>query len=212
MRPARGLGVSIHAAREGGDTSPSSRSASQSCFNPRRPRGRRRVTAEVYCIRYVFQSTPPARAATCGWPVLDAACSCFNPRRPRGRRPSASAAYPRLRSFQSTPPARAATASHGVRLPDTVFQSTPPARAATVYRISARQARLRFNPRRPRGRRPRRLDHMADLERFQSTPPARAATFIDTTTRADLMFQSTPPARAATITGGTLGTDRKSVV
>ena len=123
------------------------------------------------------------------------------------------------------------------------FQSTPPARAATqrvpqerkALQVSIHAAReggdhgyllvvwpiLRFNPRRPRGRRPDHSTFMSFANSFQSTPPARAATFFvggqdgsqkvsihaareggDTLTAANIQgineFQSTPPARAAT--------------
>src|ERR1039458_4957410 len=78
--------VSIHAAREGGDGIVRAYGEHGGSFNPRRPRGRRRIyvtpwavpsrfnprrprgrrrslTGERFAIA-VFQSTPPARAAT----------------------------------------------------------------------------------------------------------------------------------------------------
>ncbi len=148
-------------------------------FNPRRPRGRRpqrstnerqghpvsihaaRAGGDVVHLRHfvgtVFQSTPPARAAT----------------------PSTSSGFRPCPKFQSTPPARAATLASNIRFrPVDVsihaaraggdgrtrsyrprrsgFQSTPPARAATAPAVSSSICPRCFNPRRPRGRR---LEH-----------------------------------------------------
>ena len=58
--------VSIHAAREGGDNSSRSPVHTDWGFNPRRPRGRRRTSANACALCAWFQSTPPARAATVG--------------------------------------------------------------------------------------------------------------------------------------------------
>ena len=110
LAEAIGNGISTHAARAGGDSAAVTRAASQcisthaaraggdngsrygchGCryFNPRRPRGRRRSTAQIPLLQSEsFQPTPPARAAT---PPLDRprAIAYFNPRRPRGRRRS----------------------------------------------------------------------------------------------------------------------------
>ena len=102
----------------------------------------------------MFQSTPPARAAT-----------------------EASYFWDAWNAFQSTPPARAATRramgpNVGFR-----FQSTPPARAATLPKMYGTPA-YRFNPRRPRGRRLCVLFCVLYTAVFQSTPPARAATCL----------------------------------
>ena len=136
-----------------------------SCFNPRRPRGRR--PASHRWPRHTvpaFQSTPPARAATSYAASSYAHIAvCFNPRRPRGRRPlcraacqstparAATTSVPSL--FQSTPPARAATSDVAAGLRSTEFQSTPPARAATAAELHGVSCDVCFNPRRPRGRR-----------------------------------------------------------
>src|ERR1017187_5985739 len=104
----RWAGVSIHAAREGGD----------------------KIETDIASL-YSFQSTPPARAATLRRHRRQSRLRCFNPRRPRGRRRSGNKQYGCSSRFQSTPPARAATGSrrHSASCP--AFQSTPPARAAT---------------------------------------------------------------------------------
>ena len=129
------------------------------CFNPRRPRGRRRDAAGQSPAQRTRVSIHAAR---------------------EGGDRTAAATEHRAAVFQSTPPARAATqparrssmrdrdvsihaaregGDPGVvrclrRCPSTTFQSTPPARAAT---------------------RSRPLPHASGIE-FQSTPPARAAT------------------------------------
>src|ERR1039458_5073630 len=115
LRPHRGgCRVSIHAAREGGDRKTWAACPCLPSFNPRRPRGRRRAATPAprrlprfnprrprgrrpkdvgsVPVSSQFQSTPPARAATC----------CY-------ARPAEAAA------FQSTPPARAATERRGQR-------------------------------------------------------------------------------------------------
>ena len=56
--------VSIHAARAGGDSISAFCFTISPCFNPRRPRGRRRTRLLPPAFPYSFQSTPPARAAT----------------------------------------------------------------------------------------------------------------------------------------------------
>ena len=133
--------VSIHAARAGGDASVSDASDMSVSFNPRRPRGRRRCASAVISTRRrcfnprrprgrrrrsgryrewlrLFQSTPPARAATGtdggGTPAIlfqstppaRAATAttrpharepeCFNPRRPRGRRQGSLCSNPSI--------------------------------------------------------------------------------------------------------------------
>src|ERR1022692_1812929 len=167
--------VSIHAAREGGDSVPLLPLVFVIGFNPRRPRGRRRERAH----RVHHRSGVSIHAAREGGDDV---------------MPDPT----RLLKFQSTPPARAATCSFGDGVAVPQFQSTPPARAATRCRccrwcgwlvsihaareggdasLSAPRARYtRFNPRRPRGRRPRVFSTENGGTRFQSTPPARAAT------------------------------------
>ena len=179
----QGGGVSIRAARAGGDYTLGESEVALKGFNPRRPRGRRRgqrgrrtpgegivsiraaraggdSTASSACARLMFQSAPPARAATGG----------------------ASTKTPVAGEFQSAPPARAATCGRGhVAVDDDGFQSAPPARAAT--RTGA----------------PRRCSYST----FQSAPPARAATFeLLPEEQCGKRFQSAPPARAATEPGG----------
>ena len=151
-------------------------SSGYSCFNPRRPRGRR-LPARLGSLPLDSVSIHAAREGG-DKPALTSSARVigFNPRRPRGRRRnpihdlrlyegvSIHAAreggdlnpdfIEHMRTlFQSTPPARAATASTFVLDIASRFQSTPPARAATLQRWTLGTVLDRFNPRRPRGRR-----------------------------------------------------------
>ena len=56
--------ISIHAPREGGDFRSVIALPARRNFNPRPPRGGRRIPAAVSAATYRFQSTPPARGAT----------------------------------------------------------------------------------------------------------------------------------------------------
>jgi len=57
--------VSIHAPRAGSDPSIVSPTTHSACFNPRSPRGERRGTLARPSRAMMFQSTLPARGATC---------------------------------------------------------------------------------------------------------------------------------------------------
>ena len=194
----------------------------------------------------LFQSPHPVRGATGSrscWPPSQ--CH-FNPRTPRGVRlaPHAGGGAAILISihapregcdtinqlrmafqiqFQSTHPARGAT-SNDKRLEadELLFQSTHPARGATVCRRATMDVFTCFNPRTPRGVRPRRSAKPSWPLPFQSTHPARGATVCRRATmdvftcfnprtprgvrretcayvaRYVMKFQSTHPARGAT--------------
>ena len=68
--------------------------------------------------------------------------------------------------------------------------------------LNAGQARKvkNFNPRPPRGGRPRADLNKLESQLFQSTPPARGATKLTVEPFWSQGFQSTPPARGATST------------
>ena len=217
-----GWRVSIHAARAGGDTLSWSIGSSYFCFNPRRPRGRRRVhhgrgqRHDAVSIHAARAGGDQGGATSRDW------STCFNPRRPRGRRQLDALLHAQHFTFQSTPPARAATgADRDDAGADLV--SIHAARAGgdqTWARTSC--ASHRFNSRRPRGRR-RRPDDSATPPAGVSIHAARAGGDAPRGTRSarslrfnprrprgrrpglpgsyfNLMykFQSTPPARAAT--------------
>ena len=102
----------------------------------------------------IFQSTPPARGATL------AHCS-----------------YPAMLGFQSTPPARGATRNN----PDSsrhphIISIHAPREGGDASFLIGRSWASDFNPRPPRGGRPKTPQHMRFSIGFQSTPPARGAT------------------------------------
>ena len=192
--------ISIHAPREGGD---SSANRCRSCwihFNPRPPRGGRRENANYIQGNSEISIHAPREGGDEGTPL-------------------SPSIYER---FQSTPPARGATnqfhtcskgqdiSIHAPReggdtfpgfrtLTRSTFQSTPPARGATKPPNFGVKMDADFNPRPPRGGRqldvssiryPTAISIHAPREggdlpsfpgedgsiRFQSTPPARGAT------------------------------------
>ena len=113
------------------------------------------------------------------------------------------------------------------------FQSTPPARGATLPVLHFCAIFANFNPRPPRGGRPRWFPpaapafpisihapreggrrHLINFHIaifiFQSTPPARGATSDQNLTSTLAVFQSTPPARGATAgMGGSATTEKE---
>ncbi len=150
-----GRGISIHALREEGDARARQARCQESDFNPRPPRGGRRVCAvlsqirrniSIHALREEGDSTksrlimsirhfnprPPR-----GGRRVQFFSACpqynFNPRPPRGGRLLFARGDARIAVFQSTPSARRATNEpfQGILTPK--FQSTPSARRATRY-------------------------------------------------------------------------------
>ena len=132
-------------------------------FNPRSPHGERPLTERIGALAQLFQSTLPARGATCPpggetppttfqstLPARGATHSAtaicrfagyFNPRSPHGERRLLDEYLAWCHRFQSTLPARGATPSIKAGTPDTIlFQSTLPARGATTIADFARAA------------------------------------------------------------------------
>ena len=150
--------------------------ARRSCFNPRRPRGRRLSIVKYRCrencvsIHAAREGGDRVRSAIAHAGVVsihaareggDATAPTmvrevvsFNPRRPRGRRPA----------WRALRPPRLVVSIHAAREGGDLEVPKAP---VTV---------LSFNPRRPRGRRLRSADAWTVQQQFQSTPPARAAT------------------------------------
>ena len=102
--------ISIHALREEGDTSRSSRRRWWSYFYPRPPRGGRPVVYRETGKESIFLSTPSARRATVELPFHSAGRSHFYPRPPRGGRQAGYVTFTDRSVFLSTPSARRATA------------------------------------------------------------------------------------------------------
>ena len=147
-----------------------------------------------------FQSTPPARGATC-WNSI---CLCwqiyFNPRPPRGGRLSFPSLLDLVHQFQSTPPARGATFVRHCWDATTAISIHAPREGGDGKAAPGTAQCRNFNPRPPRGGRPNTPPCGGIDFAFQSTPPARGATFHITKTDSRTTFQSTPPARGATET------------
>ena len=199
-RPSRKLdSISIHAAREGGDHTPTFK---------------RLIIGE-------FQSTPPVKAATLraalcalqghisihaareggdappSLPNTSFRLISIHAAREGGDKLISYRALPRT-GFQSTPPVKAATRPQAQLSFRIVFQSTPPVKAAT-YRCSSRTRRrhISIHAAREGGDAPS-LDISKPILTFQSTPPVKAATFLKKRFRNKSIFQSTPPVKAAT--------------
>ena len=169
-------GISIHASLVGGDKDPERVAGLPIHFNPRLPRGRRRQSMLRWSAHPSFQSTPPSWEATV----------------------SASRRHGEYR-FQSTPPSWEATGGErAAEAAQPPFQSTPPSWEATCAKTGFCETED-FNPRLPRGRRPRqeagraravgisihaslvggdtgRPRPVCDRAGFQSTPPSWEAT------------------------------------
>ncbi len=148
-------------------------------FNPHAPRGARQRDVDFGVIPKTFQSTCPARGTTKGLLPQTETTSHFNPRAPRGARlviygcilcrAGISIHVPReghdqqgvhrrsyIQRFQSTCPARGTTSfSPLVATSRSGFQSTCPARGTTGTAPTEGGATTYFNPRAPRGARPR---------------------------------------------------------
>ena len=146
--------ISIHAPREGGDD---------------KERG-------VYVIGAIFQSTPPARGATCGAGRCgeSAGISIHAPR--EGGDPHCKRQLGLVVISIHAPREGGDVKVLATVVSFIAFQSTPPARGATP-RIARIALRYRL---------------------FQSTPPARGATAVGGNWMEAWTFQSTPPARGAT--------------
>ena len=107
-----GGGISIHAAREGGD------------FDDR--------VVIVYNIK--FQSTPPVKAATKHPPNASIDSTLFQSTPPVKAATVENATTQFSVAFQSTPPVKAATRFASHQELGGAFQSTPPVKAATIGR------------------------------------------------------------------------------
>ena len=100
--------------------------------------------------------------------------------------------------FQSPPSTRTATTAEQVRQK---FKdvSIPAVHADGDPSIAERLASVfRFNPRRPRGRRPQPCASGNSGARFQSPPSTRTATFTGDLNTGAMQFQSPPSTRTAT--------------
>ena len=121
----------------------------------------------------------------------------FNPRSPRGERLRSGLETARLIAFQSTLPAWGATARIWAQEHGRIFQSTLPAWGATpLQRVDAVMGN--FNPRSPRGERPRLDLNTQTVKDFNPRSPRgeRRMDFVQLIRKTQ--FQSTLPAWGAT--------------
>ena len=122
-------------------------------FNPRAPRGARRLVSPPPISTLGFQSTCPARGTTGCAAEWVCRSSYFNPRAPRGARPCDDGSGIQSDNFNPRAP-------RGARLAADSIKKTP----------------RNFNPRAPRGARLVYHDRHRGGDRFQSTCPARGTT------------------------------------
>ena len=152
-------------------------------FNPRSPHGERRRPLYSFACSYLFQSTLPARGATCS-------CRCC---------------FARAYLFQSTLPARGATVPDSTALNVVTISIHAPRTGSDSPISSDKIANLHFNPRSPHGERLPRDAFRLAFRAFQSTLPARGATALTICPVCNaVIFQSTLPARGATAWHNTL--------
>ena len=148
--------------------------------------------------KLLFQSTLPARGATPGGSSWSCWPSYFNPRSPRGERQISLARVRTAPTFQSTLPARGATGVVILVQVDVGISIHAPREGSDRAHHRLRRAESNFNPRSPRGERPRSRMMGYPWTLFQSTLPARGATRGATGRPPIGEFQSTLPARGAT--------------
>ena len=86
-----------------------------------------------------------------------------------------------------------------------LFQSTPSARRATVVKIATEMPPSNFNPRPPRGGRPRNRSTGSRLRNFNPRPPRGGRPIVGLYNSTKSQFQSTPSARRATRRDGAAG-------
>ena len=164
--------ISIHAPREGGDSGERVRHAGSVYFNPRPPRGGRRLAPSPASAPKRFQSTPPREGGDDCVRSTSFSTGDFNPRPPaRGatqRKPAAGVSA----AFQSTPPRKGGDAdgdrqhhrkSISIHAPP---RGGRPQLSATFIKIVDISIHAP-----PRGGRPSRDPAPSCHTGFQSTPP-----------------------------------------
>ena len=121
-------------------------------FNPRTPRGVRRLKSYLsLALDGEFQSTHPARGATCAFISKHLRVSNFNPRTPRGVRLADFFSGGSSSAFQSTHPARGATGALERISPATRISIHAPREGCDSSTFVLSPAAANFNPRTPRG-------------------------------------------------------------
>ena len=103
----------------------------------------------------LFQSTLPARGATCPACTRRWTPDHFNPRSPHGERPPPDESWERTQPFQSTLPARGATRRRGTRTRRICISIHAPRTGSDEEKSEVADIRHHFNPRSPHGERPK---------------------------------------------------------
>ena len=147
--------ISIHAPLAGRDFGRSCEVQDCSNFNPRAPRGARRVLCSAFAFDCLFQSTRPSRGATIGDMdrVTGVRISIHAPL--AGRDPDLGALLMPFYPFQSTRPSRGATRIMEVRNERDFISIHAPLAGRDAFRRPSSISRWNFNPRAPRGARRR---------------------------------------------------------
>ena len=170
--------ISIHAPREGGDGGQKPADVPYPDFNPRPPRGGRQVLTSAPSMPRLFQSTPPARGATCRVdeekPVMSISIHA-----PREGGDVCSLIVPGdVTGISIHAPREGGDGKQKGKVVDVKISIHAPREGGDCAGVAG-DGRL--------------------LE-FQSTPPARGATAVrKEETHEETPFQSTPPARGATL-------------
>ena len=191
-------------------------------FNPRSPHGERHALVLSSRKPEAFQSTLPARGATCrlGSSANRAGISIhaprtgsdlppwkqresrrnFNPRSPHGERPACSDTRSHLQThFNPRSPhgERRNNVKKQIAEPEN-FNPRSPHGERPCRGYKARTRADNFNPRSPHGERRDRWQMYHNCKAFQSTLPARGATKGERRMQDYKLFQSTLPVRGAT--------------
>ena len=158
--------------------------AEQENFNPRPPRGGRLRCRKEITPKSKFQSTPPARGATCNFFITVATVGLISIHAPR----EGGDVFCRNISFLvgisiHAPREGGDGRSPLALLPARSFQSTPPARGATLGCDYSTENPFCISIHAPReGGDCSTMFPKLDEATFQSTPPARGATLSDSAT------------------------------
>ena len=144
-------------------------------FNPRSPHGERLEVGDVY-TNDEFQSTLPARGATCTGIAQKQAGKAFQSTLPARGATGKANGWGKEFLFQSTLPARGATLRKKQQVDEgKIFQSTLPARGATAV-FNRFRWYIRISIHAPRTGSDDITGERLVSEEFQSTLPARGAT------------------------------------
>ena len=170
--------ISIHAAREGGDLALEVAIFVFGRFQSTPPVKAATISAQYSVIRRLFQSTPPVKAATVIVSrIIRTGCISIHAAR-EGGDPLPSAATQKQHKFQSTPPVKAAT-SKNLSASSSLRISIHAAREGGDLAVLTLKSRKIISIHAAReGGDERTYAHATFDLVFQSTPPVKAATIF----------------------------------